>query len=252
MHKTAYPTMHAVETPPPKEGTVVLVHGILGSSGNLALLNFYLKNRGWKTENWDYKSREANFLTHSTNLNELLKKIATDNPGKPISFVTHSMGALVVKSTLNLEDCPKEATQGRAVLIAPPANGSGFARKLYRNALSRFVLGKEAGHELMTTPHDGFDYLGRFPKEMPILVISGTAGLNPFIHEFNDGAVGLSETCLKTPHYHQTTFAGHASICIAPTTIKFTKRFLSAKEITKPLCNKHSQEPSENEHITEA
>lgn len=228
------------KTPAPKEGTVVLVHGFMSVSKSMTLLSHSLTKRGWKTKNWGYKSRKETLSVHGAELNKLLNQIATENPGKPISFVTHSMGALVVKSALNQKDCPVEAKQGRAVLIAPPANGSIYARKLYKNALSKYILGKEAGHQLMTTPRSGFDNIGQFPKEMPILIISGTAGLNPLIPEINDGKVGLSETCLKTPHYHKTIFAGHSWICQTPTTIKFTNRFLSTKTITTPLCT-HTQ-----------
>jgi len=120
---------------------------------------------------------------------------------------------------------------GRAVLVAPPNRGSLFARSLQKFKPIRWFLGEKSGRQLITTPTDGFDQLGNFPKDMPIMIISGTAGWNPVISDINDGKVASKETCLKTPHDHASCYAGHSWICYSPSVIKKTKSFLSSQEL---------------------
>ena len=213
----------------PKSGIVIFVHGFMRTSKNMSALAFSFKKDGWRVENWSYPSRQKYIEEHAKDLVTRLNQISKQKPGKPISFVTHSMGGLVVRCALNHMDCPNEAKMGRAVLIAPPNRGSEFARKLYNFKLSRNVLGDKSGNQLMKTPLDGFDKLGNFPDLMPVLIFSGTAGFNPMISDVNDGKVGLNETCLSTAHFHEKTFAGHSWICHTPTVIKKTKEFLSKK-----------------------
>ncbi len=200
----------------PKSGTVIFVHGFMRSSKNMSALAFSFQKDGWNFENWSYPSRQKHIEEHAKDLVDRVKLISQQSPGKPISFVTHSMGGLIVRCALNHQDCPEEAKMGRAILIAPPNRGSIFARKLYNNRLARGILGQKSGKQLMTTSHNGFDKLGDFPNHMPVLVISGTAGINPMIPDANDGKVAFHETCLKTPHYHESSFSGHSWICHTP------------------------------------
>lgn len=231
---------------PPKSDTVIFVHGFLRTSKNMSALASSFKKDGWHVENWSYPSRQKYIEEHAKDLVHRLNQIAKTQPGKPISFVTHSMGGLVVRCALNQLDCPNEAKMGRAVLIAPPNRGSEFARSLYKYKLFRSILGNKSGNQLMTTPLDGFDRLGSFPEYMPVLVISGTAGINPLISKGHDGKVGVNETHLSTPHFHEKSFAGHSWICHTPTVIKKTKEFISRHEkiITPSLI--HHQEQIED------
>lgn len=216
----------------PKSGTVVLVHGFMRSKMNMSALEYSLKKDGWKVINWAYPSRKKLIEEHAEDLITQLKEIIQHNPNKPISFVTHSMGGLVVRCALNQPDCPIEAKIGRAVLIAPPNRGSIFARSLQKYKLIGWVVGEKSGQQLMTTSLDGFDHIGSFPMEMPVMIIAGTAGLNPAIPEVNDGKVAVSETYLKTPHHHATCYAGHSWICYTPSVIQKTKTFLSSQNLS--------------------
>ncbi|MGA8164885.1 MAG: alpha/beta hydrolase [Waddliaceae bacterium] len=213
---------------PKPAGTVVLVHGFLRSSMNMYAFSHSFKKEGWNVVNWSYPSRRKLIEEHADDLVSRLKIIANCHPNEPISFVTHSMGALVLRCALNHSECPDEAKIGRAVLIAPPNRGSSFARSLHRYKPMRWLLGEKSGHQLMTTSPDGFDRMGNFPGDMPVLVISGTAGWNPAIGGVNDGKVGLQETCLQTPHYHASSYAGHSWICLVPSVVKKAKKFLSS------------------------
>lgn len=220
-----------------KSGTLVLVHGFMCGKMNMSALENSLKKDGWVVINWSYPSRNKWIEEHAEDLVSQLKIIANNHPDKPISFVTHSMGGLVVRHALNQPDCPIEAKMGRAILVAPPNQGSSFARSLQKYKLIRRLVGEKSGQQLITNP--GFDALGNFPKGMPVLIIAGTASWNPTITDANDGQVSVKETCLKTPHHHVNCYAGHSWICFAPTVIKTIKTFLSLQEFS---CNCFSGE----------
>ncbi len=221
-----------VGCPALSDETVVCVHGFMRTSKSMSRIAASLEKEGWAVERWSYPSRHKYIEEHAQDLVERLNQIVMERPGKPISFVTHSMGGLIVRCALNDPDCPSEAKQGRAVLIAPPNRGSVLARKLNKYALPKTILGKKAGSQLMTTLPDGFDALGDFPSDMPVLVIAGTAGINPLIAGPSDGKVGLRETCLNTPHFRVKSFSGHSWICQTPTVIKKTGAFLRQRVLT--------------------
>lgn len=214
--------LHALD----QENTIVFVHGFMRSESNMSALARSFEKSGFHTVNWGYPSREKYIEEHGADLVRQLIEIASLRPGEPIHFVTHSMGGLVIRAAINHPLCPKEALMGRVVLIAPPNKGSLLARKLSRVKLLRNIFKNKSGKQLMTTPHGGFESLGNFPTHMPVLVISGTAGFNPLIRGYDDGKVAVSETCLSTPHAHETVFSGHSWICHSPATIKKARRFI--------------------------
>ena len=94
--------------------TLVLVHGFLRSSKSMRPMERTLRKEGYSVLNWNYPSRQKTIEGHAEDLVEKLAHIAEKHPGEPISFVTHSMGGLVVRQTLNLPGCPKEAQMGKA------------------------------------------------------------------------------------------------------------------------------------------
>ncbi len=215
----------------PQSETVVLVHGFMRSKRNMSAIEYSLKKEGWNVVNWSYPSRKKLIEEHASDLIAQLKIISNQYPNKPISFVTHSMGGLIVRGALNHPECPREAKLGKAVLVAPPNRGSSYARNLHKYQFMRWLLGENSGKQLMTTPLDGFDQIGNFPDEMPVMIISGTMGWNPSLSGVNDGKVATEETYLKTPHHHIRCNAGHSWICYSPSVINKTKLFLSAKNL---------------------
>ena len=128
---------------------------------------------------WDYPSSSQTIEEHSQLLVAELQKCAQHHKGEPIHFVTHSLGGIILRAALNHPDCPEEAKIGRAVLLAPPNQGSSFARFLNRFKLMKKILGQKSGKQLLTA--NTFDYLGQFPEKLDVLIISGTFGYNPII-----------------------------------------------------------------------
>ena len=197
-------------------GTVVLVHGFMQSNMNMAPMSNSIAKDGWTTVNWSYPSKHKYIEEHGQDLSTKLQEIAEKKPNQPIHFVTHSMGALIVRSALNQENCPTEAKTGKAVLIAAPNQGSSFARKLQGFLSLRWALGKKAGRELMTTPDGGFDKLGDFPENVTVLVIAGKY----------DRKVAIKETSLNTPYSRIVHPSSHSLICYSPRVMTETKAFL--------------------------
>jgi hypothetical protein len=124
--------------------------------------------------------------------------------------VTHSLGGIITRLTLNHPGCPDEAKIGKAALMAPPNQGSSFGRFLGHFGIMQKFLGPKTGKELLT--HTNFDHIGEFPETKKVLIVAGNFGFNPVLGGANDGKVLVSETELNTPHEHAIYFVGHSWI----------------------------------------
>ncbi len=208
-----------------KKPIVFCIHGFYRTKLNMYFIAKSLKKDN-EVYNWRYKSRDKYINEHAQDLVNQLIEIAKNNPNKPINFVTHSMGGLVLRCALNHKACPIEAKIGKAVLIAAPNKGSVMAQKLQKSRLVRYLFKDKAGSELMKKKD--FDDLGVFPASMEILQIVGTFGLNPWLHEKNDGKIAVSETKLNSPYKQINVKASHSWICYSPKVIRYVKEFIRA------------------------
>ena len=206
------------------EELLLCVHGFMRTHRNMSRIEKAFTKSGWEVINWGYPSRSKMIEDHGLDLVASLKEIAEKRPGKPIHFITHSLGGVIVRSALNHPDCPHEAKIGKAVLIAPPNQGAIFARRFKSFFFFRWMMGKHAGYELMNTP--SFEHIGQFPNTKEVLVIAGNLGFNPYIKESNDGKVGVKETFLSTPHMHCIVASGHSWISLSLNVIRVAKAVL--------------------------
>ncbi len=207
---------------------VYFIHGFMRSSSSMGKMAKAFEKEEYETHLWGYPSRRQTIEAHAEVLVIDLQKYAQSHKGDPIHFVTHSLGGIVLRAALNHPDCPDEAKIGRAVLLAPPNQGSSFARYLNNFWLVRKILGPKSGRQLLKS--QTFDHLGQFPKSLKVLVISGTSGWNPVIKEKNDGKVGVSESRLDTPHEQITVSCGHTFIMRSKKVIRSSLAFISLKE----------------------
>jgi len=197
----------SVSAPSPIDETVVGVHGIFGNPTSLQFIVSGLKKEGREIINWGYPSRSKMIEQHGADLvQKVLRAVAEKHPGKPIHFVVHSMGGLVLRAALSHPDCPQEAKMGKAVLLGTPNKSPSWGRYLGQFELPK-KFGGIAGQQLMS--QEGFDSIGELPSTVDALVIAGSAGINPFISGENDGTVAVEETHLKTPHRHIVLKTGH-------------------------------------------
>jgi pimeloyl-ACP methyl ester carboxylesterase len=192
-----------------------------------------LKKDHWNVINWKYPSRDYTIPEHGAILVHKLIDLAASKPEKPIHFVTHSMGGLVLLAALNDPLCPSEAKMGKVVLIAPPLKGSYWGRWLGQFSIARWIAKDFAGRELMT--QSSFDDLGSYPDSLEgILVIAGTFGFNPLLIGKNDGTVALRETFLSVPHERAVIKRGHKTIIFSKKTYRLISQFFE-KENCKRL-----------------
>ncbi len=213
-----------------KSNSVVCIHGFMGGAWCMSFLEKNLKKDGYNVVNWEYPSRDYYIKDHSKNLVKELNYLAKKSPNKPIYFVTHSMGGLVLLSALNDPNCPKEAKIGKVVLITPPLRGSSYARWLGKFSVARWLLKDFSGKEFMTK--QDFNDLGNYPRSLEkILVIAGSLGINPLLNKENDGTISIDETILQIPHERVVVKREH-------NTIVFSKK---VSEIIRSFFNKKSE-----------
>ncbi|MBS0623460.1 MAG: alpha/beta fold hydrolase [Verrucomicrobia bacterium] len=208
------------------EGSVVCIHGFIRSYRCMIPMGNMLDNEGFEVYLWDYQSRKNTIQGHAENLVKLLNTIAQQKPGQPIHFVTHSLGGIIIKTALNHPNCPEEARVGKAVLLAPPSQGSAVARSISHITPIRWFFGKKAGHQLLTYTSDDMENLGYFPEDMDVMVISGIKGNYLLFRTPNDGKVFLHETRLSTPHTHLILNVSHSWIMTSRESMDLTRKFL--------------------------
>lgn len=208
-----------------KKEKLVLIHGFMNNRSMYPMTGIFKKN-GWDVEHFLYPSREKSIAANAELLAQRLQKI---NNNETMHFIAFSMGGLVLKAALNHKDCPKNAKDGKIILISSPINGSKYARVLGKSAFIKKILGDGGGKDLYSTKPFGFKKFGTFPDSANVLVISGTFGFNPVFSQKNDGKVSILESCLTTPHHHEYIHAGHSWICRDIKAINLIDRFLEGK-----------------------
>lgn len=117
---------------------VVCVHGALRSSFGMWPTAAFLRAQGLQPECFGWATRRASLEQHAERLAAVLGR-----PRGPLGFVTHSMGALVVRSWLARRGT--DVAGVRVAMLSPPNGGSTLAR-LHRDDWRFGVLyGRAAG-----------------------------------------------------------------------------------------------------------
>lgn len=206
--------------------TVVGIHGFLTNWKSLKPIQHTLETCQFDICLWNYDSRKGFIEEHACKLFNTLQEIAALHPGEPIHFVCHSVGAVVLRAALNIPSCPREAKMGRAVLLAPPNQGSCLGRQ-YRNCPTlRAIMGNKSGWQLLNYGPCDMKVFGEFPATMQVLVIAGTKGSGLFFDQANDGYLTVNETRLNTPHYFTHYPITHGDLMTYPPVLCCIKRFL--------------------------
>lgn len=165
---------------------VYIIHGYGGTTTMMKKLEKSVKAAHYLTENFAYKSLTIDLDSIGKQLYLNIKKSGIDT----VSFVTHSMGGLVVRSMLQYAFNDKQfPVIYRIVMIAPPNGGAEIADFFSSKKGMKKLLGPNV--ELMRT--DSNSYAHKLPKpthsEVGIIIgIRGkSTGYNPFIPNDNDG-----------------------------------------------------------------
>ncbi|HET6585101.1 MAG TPA: hypothetical protein VFG69_16705, partial [Nannocystaceae bacterium] len=112
----------------------VLLHGALRSSLGMWPTAAYLRRRGVDARAFGYTTRRGGLMDHARALDRFL--VASFRaPPRVLGFLTHSMGALVVRAWLGLPDADARGPSQRIVMLSPPNRGSSLAERHRERAL---------------------------------------------------------------------------------------------------------------------
>lgn len=169
---------------------VVLLHGALRSSWGLLPTAVFLRRHGLRVRGFDYPTRRGTLEHHARRLEEFLHAWLGEPP-PVLGFVTHSMGALVVRAYLAAHADPR--TRHRVVMLSPPNQGSALAARQRDGVLFRWVYG-DAARELVP---ERARALPPTPDNADVLVLAGgrgdPRGYNPLLDGDDDGVVAVGE-----------------------------------------------------------
>ncbi|MCG8509522.1 MAG: hypothetical protein MI741_09875 [Rhodospirillales bacterium] len=201
---------------------VMLVHGIGPVLDPFAETRKRLLADGFDVVGVSYPSTRGTIQSHARGLSRVLDRLEGT---ETVSFVTHSMGGLVVRHLLAGDASWKEKLKvGHLVMIAPPNRGAAIARFLRDFPPYEFLYG-EAGQQLIPAA------VQKVPRPaVPFIVIAGGRGdgrgFNPFLEGDDDGTVSVAETLLPGADAHYVVPAIHSTVAGHPEALRITLSFL--------------------------
>jgi hypothetical protein len=177
---------------PAPEHLVLLVHGLGRTRFSLAGLARDLRAAGLDTACVSYPSTRGTLEEHADALRDVVEHLAGV---RRVSFVTHSLGGVVVRELLARDEPWRaDVALGRVAMLAPPNRRVELAARLARSALFRWLAGP-AGQQLARGEQERLP-----PPRVPTLVVAGGSrdgrGYNPLVGGDDDGVVAVRETRL--------------------------------------------------------
>jgi pimeloyl-ACP methyl ester carboxylesterase len=202
---------------------VMLVHGLGRSASAFAAMEDAIRQAGHATANINYPSTRQGISAHADDIERIVESF---EGVRRISFVTHSLGALVIRNLLARESAWRDRMEvRRAVMIAPPNQGSQLAKRLSSIPAYQWLTG-ESGQDLAS------EVARNLPvPEAEIGVIAGGRGngqgFNPILSGDDDGFVAVTETHLDGMDDFLLVNTTHGLIDDHPLTIAATIAFLN-------------------------
>ncbi|MBN2188289.1 MAG: hypothetical protein JW699_02455 [Chitinispirillaceae bacterium] len=206
---------------------VYLVHGFGSSPVLMRSIEKHLRKNGIATVNFGYRSVTRELAAGGDSLYARIKRDTLDT----VSFVTHSMGALVVRSiTGKMEQDSAFPKVHRMVMVAPPNRGAELADLFSKGKMWRYVLGPNLAH--LTTDSSSLAHRLPVPERYEIGVIVGIKGnmkgYNPFIRGDNDGYLTPASARLGSEKETYYVNAEHSMIIHNKKVLRLVLKFLRA------------------------
>lgn len=205
MFLSALPAHASIGTTERMQDCVVLLHGLNRTSRSMNRLARELEADGYRVINQGYPSTGDKIK----DLVPWVARAVAECGDARIHFVTHSMGGIVLRRYLALEDQPSQQ-MGRAVMLGPPNHGSEIVDSLGDWPVLQWMNGP-ALQELSTDRDKGPAALG--PVTMETGVIAGDRCLNPLaaliLPTPSDGKVSVSSTRLPGMRDHLVVHSSH-------------------------------------------
>ncbi len=206
----------------PSGHLVLLIHGLGRSKDSLAVLERALLDDGFAATAISYPSTRRSLVAHADQLERLLDGL---DGVETISFVTHSLGGLVLRATLARDAAWRDRIAlGRAVMLAPPNQGAAIADAMQGFVPYHLVFG-EVGSEVTTDTAVALP-----PPPLPFGIIAGgrgdDEGNNPLLDGDDDGVVRVVETRLPEAADFLIVDALHTFIMDNPQAVAAVRAFL--------------------------
>lgn len=205
---------------------VILVHGLARSHRSLGVLEARLEEEGYEVLAFEYASTRGTLDEHADALATLLARHAEP---REVSFVTHSLGGLVVRALLADEGAPWREVHrlGRAVTLAAPHQGAAVARVAAAWRIPRWVMGPA-----LAALADGT--AAALPEPcLPFATVAGVRGdgrgWNPAAPGDDDGLVSAAEATLPGAAATLEREVLHTFVMSDPEVLDFVVEFLGGR-----------------------
>jgi triacylglycerol lipase len=216
----------------PGQDVVVLLHGMGRSTLSMKRIEWALVNRGYRVVNVGYPStlHSVEQLARS-HLAPALRDLDLPSGGR-VHFVTHSLGAILLRQQLAMEPMPN---LGRVVMLGPPNRGSELAEGWKRKFWYRLATGP-SGQQVGTGERDLPRALG--PAQFELGVIAGDRSLNPIFSRIlpgpDDGKVAVAATRLEGMADFTVVHTSHTGLPCRKIVIQQVISFLETGRFSKP------------------
>lgn len=205
---------------------VVLLHGLGRTRWSMWWVGRRLRRHGFDVVNVGYPALRLPVQELADRYLPPALEACDTKGGRTVHFVTHSLGAIVLRQYLQNHPSPAGS---RAVMLAPPNRGSEIADELRDLAPYRRLMGP-AGQQLGT---DGSSLPGRLrPVDIEVGVIAGRRNVTPILGRYlpgeSDGKVTVRSARLAEMEDFLVVEAGHTFIMYHPTVLRAVVRFLEA------------------------
>lgn len=189
--------------------TVVLLHGLGRSRFSMSVLGRFLKNNGFAVFNFGYPSRSASVGDQADSLLRALTARFTSDA--QLSFVTHSLGSIVVHHFAS-QHFDKFVLK-RAVMLGPPNQGAQMARLVGKVGLIRSIIGPALRDVQTAVVRPASDKL-----EIGVIAGGGRGarGISPLITGDNDAIVSVEETKIAGMRDHIVVNGLHSFLMYQP------------------------------------
>lgn len=222
--RSVFEEVRRTEGLPPGGHVVVLLHGLGRTRRSLATLARALVAAGLEPAALSVASTRTGLERQVEDLFGLLSELEA----RRVSFVTHSLGGILLRAVLGHAAAFQGRFElGRAVLIAPPNQGSALSRRLASSPPVRLPFGLvlgAAGRQLGLAGRD-------LPAPAcPFALVAGARGTprgwNPLLEGDDDGVVSVDETRLAGAADHLVVRGLHTFLMSDPRVVEACLRFL--------------------------
>lgn len=228
--ETARPDRDSPLPPPGSAEGVILLHGLGRTGRSMRTIARHLERCGYATLSPTYSSLTRSLPDIVRQLDPSIRAFQAQFT-RPVHFVTHSLGALVLRAWLTkaLAQDTDGLRVGRTVMLGPPNQGSEWADLVIRMGLQRVFLGKVAG--ALRTRRTASDEALLAASSGETGVIAGDRSLDPIFPRMvlpapHDGKVSLASTRLDGMQDHIVVPASHTLMIMRPFVVRQVEAFL--------------------------